>query len=898
MAHGSSGAISKPCRGYLEEGTLAGVGDGQLLARFTADRDDLAEVAFAALVHRHGPMVLRVCRQVAGDPHTAEDAFQAAFLILARRARSIGRPELLGNWLYGVALRTAREARLRDDRRRRRELSGTEPEGAEPATEALPPDAVVVSREEMEALHEEVSRLPERYRVPVVLCELEGLTYQEAAIRLHCPVGTIGVRLKRARQRLRVRLTRRGLAPSAGLLGALLGARAATAWVPATLVDATIQAAAAFAACEARAIGLAAAPVVGLAEAVLRTMVLRRASTAARLLAGLAITVGGGWFAMAPPNRPVGLPPQASAAGRDQAPAPANPVVAGSAGDLGAGVVRVALEAPANPEPIARPESVADRPARRSQAPAPLAALLEVAEERARGELLFAKEWVANDPMSRGGDGLGPVYNETSCMACHGLGAPGGAGPESKNVVLVSATAPNKEAAAALARIHPGFRDSRSLVLHRFGTDPMYRSWRKRFSESPGNPQSRVVSTATDPVLGRIQELQQQTTSERHVRNRFLPQAQTNGIGLRLSERNPPALFGAGQIDSVPTTVLFAVARSQPPEVRGRVNRTPEGSIGRFGWKAQIGGLHEFVRAACANELGLEVPGHSQAATPLDPKRKARGLDLAESDCDALVAYVRALPAPVVVDPVGPQGSPGLSEGRRLFAEIGCAACHTPVLGNVRGIYSDLLLHNMGPALSDSGSYYSSENPTSPGGPNPSEWRTPPLWGFRDSAPYLHDGRAETLEEAVALHQGQAADSSRAFFSRTDGERAQVESFLKSLVAPSAAASPGVILAADLESRIEQEERNAPETLLRQRRDEILAREERQWQETQDRKRAEAADKRARVLLPVAQNLEKMGKTAGALDFYRQIVRQVPGSEEGRMAAERIAELSAKAGDR
>ncbi len=84
--------------------------DGQLLARFTERRDELAEIAFAALVRRHGPMVLRVCQQVLGDRHTAEDAFQASFLVLARRAHSIRQPELLGNWLYGVALRTAREA--------------------------------------------------------------------------------------------------------------------------------------------------------------------------------------------------------------------------------------------------------------------------------------------------------------------------------------------------------------------------------------------------------------------------------------------------------------------------------------------------------------------------------------------------------------------------------------------------------------------------------------------------------------------------------------------------------------------------------------------------------------------------------------------------------------------
>ena len=105
---------------------LAGPGDGELLARFIADRDEVAEVAFSTLVRRHGPMILRVCEQIVGDRHIAEDAFQAVFLILARKASSIHQPELLGHWLHGVALRTAREARMRNHRRRHRESSNAE----------------------------------------------------------------------------------------------------------------------------------------------------------------------------------------------------------------------------------------------------------------------------------------------------------------------------------------------------------------------------------------------------------------------------------------------------------------------------------------------------------------------------------------------------------------------------------------------------------------------------------------------------------------------------------------------------------------------------------------------------------------------------------------------------
>jgi hypothetical protein len=340
--------------------------------------------------------------------------------------------------------------------------------------------------------------------------------------------------------------------------------------------------------------------------------------------------------------------------------------------------------------------------------------------------------------------------------------------------------------------------------------------------------------------------------------------------------------------------VLVAMAESQPAGIRGRISRTPEGGIGRFGWKAQVASLHEFVRAACANELGLEVPGHAQATSPLAPKQKAKGLDLTEPECDALVAYIRALPAPGALDPSGPQGNQDMREGRRLFAEVGCVSCHTPTLGDVQGIYSDLLLHRMGQSLSDSGRYYGTEGPDSPGGPTPEEWRTPPLWGYRDSGPYLHDGRAQNLEEAVAQHRGQGAKSAHRFLALSPEERSQVEAFLKSLVAPSAAAAPGVVLAAEMESRIEQEEWRDPEPLVRRRREEAAARDEQQWREAQRRRRAEEATQLARVRLPAAQALEKMGKITGALDFYLEIARLVPDTEVGRMAAARIAVLSSE----
>ena len=120
------------------------------------------------------------------------------------------------------------------------------------------------------------------------------------------------------------------------------------------------------------------------------------------------------------------------------------------------------------------------------------------------------------------------------------------------------------------------------------------------------------------------------------------------------------------------------------------------GRIGKFGWKAQTTDLRGFVLAACANELGLEAPGHGQAVSPLKPDTRARALDLTQEECDALVAYVKALPAPIQLD--GPDDF-AIKAGRASFEEIGCADCHRPSLGDIDGIYSDLLMHDMGPEL-------------------------------------------------------------------------------------------------------------------------------------------------------------------------------------------------------
>jgi CxxC motif-containing protein (DUF1111 family) len=213
-----------------------------------------------------------------------------------------------------------------------------------------------------------------------------------------------------------------------------------------------------------------------------------------------------------------------------------------------------------------------------------------------------------------------------------------------------------------------------------------------------------------------------------------------------------------------------------------------DGRIGRFGWKAQTASLSDFVQLACANELGLSNPGHLQPAPLSKPDYQQVGMDLTLDQCNQLTAFVASLPRPKEVEPRDSPTNDQAHDGKKLFANIGCANCHTPDLGTVDGIYSDLLLHRMGQQLQGSGSYGQPppEDPNSRphDGPLADEWRTPPLWGVADSAPYMHDGRAKTLEEAIRLHAGQAASSATRFAQLPPVERVELIAFLKTLRAP------------------------------------------------------------------------------------------------------------------
>ncbi len=253
------------------------VADPHLLERFVTAKD---EAAFAALVQRHGPMVLGVCRRLLHDAQEAEDAFQATFLVLVQKARSIGRPELLGPWLHGVAYRTAARVRQAARRRAREREPAAMPNG-DPAVE-------VVWRELRQVLDEELGRLAQKYRVPLVLFYLEGKTTEEVARLLGCPKGTVQSRLARGRDRLRDQLVRRGVALSVGTLVLVLGEKA----VPAAVAEGAIKAAALTVAGQAAA-GAIPATVAALTKGVLRAMLLNKLKVAGVVLLAVTAAVAG-----------------------------------------------------------------------------------------------------------------------------------------------------------------------------------------------------------------------------------------------------------------------------------------------------------------------------------------------------------------------------------------------------------------------------------------------------------------------------------------------------------------------------------------------------------------------------------------------------------------------------
>ena len=279
------GCVLREAEILFSVGAVGATSDARLLEQFVGQPGAAAEMAFETLVRRHGPMVLGVCRDLLRDPHAAEDAFQATFLVLVRKAGKIGKRDLLGNWLYGVALRTALKARSEAARRVRHERRA-----AAMAVEAInkDPDSTDLAG----VLHQEVNRLPQAYRAPVVLCHLEGISYAAAARQLGLSEDALRGRLARARDVLRDRLSRRGAMLGSGLILTDQCWRTLSA-VQSGLLKATVRASIDLATGATCSGGMISAGVVSLSKGVLRTMLFAKLKAVAWfvLLVGVA-TIG------------------------------------------------------------------------------------------------------------------------------------------------------------------------------------------------------------------------------------------------------------------------------------------------------------------------------------------------------------------------------------------------------------------------------------------------------------------------------------------------------------------------------------------------------------------------------------------------------------------------------
>ena len=446
------------------------------------------------------------------------------------------------------------------------------------------------------------------------------------------------------------------------------------------------------------------------------------------------------------------------------------------------------------------------------------------AAETELGRQLFVRDWLRPEPTGSPlapparGDGLGPLFNATSCVACHRQGGVGGAGPRENDVEVVSLVLPygtsdeaRAEATTRAVALLPAFASGSHALLHRFGRDPggsfdayerLRADVRGLFPEAPG------------PAAG---------TEVLH----------DDGLRYQLARRNTTALFGTGVIDAVPPDAIERVAAWQRAEFPDQAGRPSLGGAGRFGWRAQLRSLDAFTRAACADELGLRVRStgrsvHDQAASPFGRRsagpRVIAPVDMTEAQARGLVAFVRSLPAPRQVVSDDPANASVAAGGRRLFVEIGCAVCHVETLGPAEGVYSDLLLHDMGTALADrvkapapatrteqvtsttldagmTGGYYNERMEIRPRTVTTTitlptsfadleartrEWKTPPLWGVADSPPYLHDGRAPTLDEAIRGHGGQGEASVLRYAALDAAGRRNLLAFLGTLRTPTA----------------------------------------------------------------------------------------------------------------
>lgn len=405
-------------------------------------------------------------------------------------------------------------------------------------------------------------------------------------------------------------------------------------------------------------------------------------------------------------------------------------------------------------------------------------------EKIAAGKALFEHDWTVDDPLTlTSGDGLGPVFNETSCVACHFQGGVGGAGPNRANVTSFTVLPESGRSEMFEGVVHanaiPGVEKETVPVLDDSGIDRAATPGPPPLTMEGCAPVASIAVDDFDPVV-------------------------TQPI-------NTPALFGLAEIERIPNyAILFHTASRTIENINENFHgdfsgnaagqtTSRGGTTGRFGWRGQHGTIEEFVAQACAVECGLSNRLRKQDVPGKFKEDQDAALDITDQQLHELVCFVRSLPRPVQMLPEDPELKTLVDQGEVLFGQIGCAQCHVPELGGVEGIYSDFNLYNLTkPEFSSEGGggQYgeflhspSSNSNTLDAVKAIEKWKTPPLWGVADSAPYMHDGSAPNLEIAIDQHHRDASSSRQMFSELSKDKRRAVIAFLKSLRSPYATVS-------------------------------------------------------------------------------------------------------------
>ncbi|MFK8112474.1 MAG: di-heme oxidoredictase family protein [Rubripirellula sp.] len=491
-----------------------------------------------------------------------------------------------------------------------------------------------------------------------------------------------------------------------------------------------------------------------------------------------------------------------------------------------------------------------------------------------QGRTLFERNWPTGNP-TISSDGLGPLFNGTSCVACHHQGGVGGSGDARFNAQAIgieryqfSGLIRAQDKVGLISNFFPGFVQPDGSVMNtasipHHGGSAQYASVRESLLSQ--------INTMRSEHGGPVNASEVRLSNQAPIRYSGQSHLMKLTAEARLFQRNTTAMFGAGLVDAIPDKVLVQQERlqSRHPEISGRLSILRDGSLGRFGWRANVSKLVRFVDRACANELSLETKRMPQATDPARPGYRNPAPDISDDQIEAMSEFIASLPRPIERQSDDHDTLEAVKLGRAAFESVGCAVCHVPKLGAVDGLYSDLLLHDMGPNMYDydaaepqvikqtpavgvgevpgsrQHSYYgvSTQLPGAAGsGVNDSfvsprssqatedyvtvrtgqefgrivtavnqtarvraemrilrklkptntsqEWKTPPLWGIADSAPYMHDGRAETLLEAISLHEGESAGTRDRFLQLPLRDRKAMITFLETLVAPPNAPKP------------------------------------------------------------------------------------------------------------